>query len=74
MSEQVSWQYHIEYIDYIAGEAIHLSDERLSNLGADDWELVTIWEGAAYFKRRVREGKSHRCPDCGCNSEEQCTK
>lgn len=41
----VVWEYLTESADALA------DDDRLKALGADRWELITIHDGAAIFKR-----------------------
>lgn len=44
----MKWEYFIEWVTRI-------STTQWEDLGGEEWELVTIYEGKAYFKRLVND-------------------
>lgn len=44
MSNYAKWEYKVE-------NELYLTEEKLTQLGAEGWELVAIYGGKAYFKR-----------------------
>lgn len=45
----------IDKIEYLTIEITN--DDELNRLGEEKWELVAVYEGAMYFKRKVDEIK-----------------